>query len=248
MTPPATPRPTPAPEPARIPHVPAPQDPGPRGPAWSRWVGRFLARVVWNTAVTGTEHVPRTGPVLLASNHTGLMDGPVVLGVAPRPVHMMVKESMFAGPLGVILRAAGQIPIDQSNPRAALSSAVSVLGRDGVVGIFPEGSRGRGDLAAARAGVAWLALASGATVVPVAVLGTRRTGEKVSAIPGLRRRLVVEFGPPVVIARAPGVSGKAAVEQGNEQVRQALVAVVASAVGRSAITLPVDGPARTQRG
>lgn len=221
-----------------------PQVPGPRGPAWSRWVGRFLARVVWNTDVVGTEHVPATGPILLASNHTGLMDGPVVLGVAPRPVHMMVKESMFAGPLGVILRAAGQIPVDQDNPRAALSTAVAVLRREGGVGIFPEGNRGRGDVAGARAGVAWLALASGAPVVPVAVLGTRRTGEKVGKIPGLRRRLVVEFGPPVVITRAPGTSGKVALEQGNEQVREALRAVVAAAVGRSGIPLPLDDPNR----
>ncbi len=225
----------------------APRVPGPRGPVWSRWVGRFLARVVWNTDVVGAEHVPATGPVLLAANHTGFMDGPVVMGVAPRPVHMMVKASMFDGALGVILRAAGQIPVDQENPRAALTAAVAVLRRSGGVGIFPEGNRGRGDLAGARAGVAWLALASGAPVVPVAVLGTRRTGEKVSAIPGLRRRLVVQFGPPVVISRAPGTSGKAALEQGNEQVRQALVAVVADAVGRSGITLPVDDPNREGR-
>lgn len=225
----------------------APGVPGPRGPARSRWIGRFMARVLWNTEVLGTEHVPATGPVLLAANHTGLMDGPVVMGVAPRPVHMMVKQSMFDGPLGVILRAAGQIAVDQENPRTALTTAVAVLRRDGAVGIFPEGNRGRGDLAGARAGVAWIALASGAPVVPVAVLGTRRTGEKVSTIPGLRRRLVVEFGPPVVVSRAPGMSGKAALEQGNEQVRQALVAVVARAVGRSGITLPVDDPNREGR-
>ena len=71
--------------------------------------------------------------------------------------------------------------------------------------------------------------------------------EKVGGIPGLRRRLVVEFGPPVVVARASGTSGKAALEQGNEQIRQALVAVVAHAVGRSGIALPVDDPNREGR-
>lgn len=241
MTSPAAPAPGAHPTPA------AHGAPGPRGPAWSRWLGRFLARVVWNTDVVGAEHVPATGAVLLAANHTGFMDGPVVMGVAPRPVHMMVKASMFDGALGVILRAAGQISVDQENPRSALSAAVTVLRRGGGVGIFPEGNRGRGDLAGARAGVAWLALASGAPVVPVAVLGTRRTGEKVGAIPGLRRRLVVQFGPPVVIARAAGTSGKVALERGNEQVRQALVAVVADAVGRSGIPLPVDDPNREGR-
>ena len=221
--------------------------PSPRGPAWSRWIGWFLARVVWNTEVVGAEHVPATGAVLLAANHTGFMDGPVVLGSSPRPVHMMVKKSMFDGALGVILRAAGQIPVDQDNPRSALSAATAVLRRGGGVGIFPEGNRGRGDLVDARAGVAWLALATGAPVVPVAVLGTRRTGETVGSVPGLRRRLVVQFGPPVVLTRTPGTSGKVALEQGNESVRQALVAVVADAVGRSGIALPADDPNREIR-
>lgn len=218
--------------------------PGPRGPAWSRWVGRFLAVVVWRTEVVGAEHVPTTGPVLLAANHTGLVDGPLVLGVAPRPVHMIVKDSLFHGPVGVILRAAGQIPVDRENPRASLTTASAVLRRGGVVGVFPEGNRGRGDLAEARAGVAWLAMASGAVVVPVAVLGTRRTGEKVGVIPGLRRRIVVELGAPVTITREPGTSGREALAQANDQVREAMRAVVASAVGRTGIALPIDSPNR----
>lgn len=78
--------------------------PSPAGPAWSRWVGRFLARVVWSTRVLGTENVPTEGPVVLAANHTGVVDGPIVLGVAPRPLHVLVKEEMFVGPVGWVLR------------------------------------------------------------------------------------------------------------------------------------------------
>jgi 1-acyl-sn-glycerol-3-phosphate acyltransferase len=221
---------------------PARPAPSPSGPDWSRWVGRFLARGVWATEVAGAAHVPATGPVLLAPNHIGLMDGPVVLGVAPRPVHFLVKEAMFTGPLGWVLHRAGQIPVDEDGGRAALVAALEVLRRGGVVGVFPEGARGRGDAASARAGIAWLALNGHAPVVPVAVLGTRRTGEGVGHVPGLRRRLAVEFGEPLVLERPQGTSGRAALEGANEAIRVALSGLVGSAAARTGLALPTDDP------
>jgi 1-acyl-sn-glycerol-3-phosphate acyltransferase len=225
--------------PAGPPHVPSSA-----GPAWSRWVGRFLARVVWATRVEGAENVPAAGPVVLAANHTGVVDGPVVLGVAPRPLHVLVKEEMFVGPVGWVLRTAGQIPVDRAGGRRALATALAVLRRGGAVGVFPEGNRGRGDATSARAGVAWLALNAGACVVPVAVLGTRRTGEGVNRVPGLRRRIVVRFGEPVVVERAPGASGKQALDAANERVRTALAELVADTVASTGVALPLDAPRR----
>jgi 1-acyl-sn-glycerol-3-phosphate acyltransferase len=215
--------------------------PSAAGPRWSRWVGRFLGRVVWDTRVIGADRVPTTGPVILAANHTGVVDGPLVHGVAPRPTHVLVKEEMFSGPLGLVLRAAGQIPVDRDGGRAALAAALTVLRRGDAVGIFPEGNRGRGDASNARAGVAWLAVTSGAPVVPVAVLGTRYTGEPVGHVPGPRRRLVVEFGEPVTLDRAPGTSGRAAVTHANEQLRVALADHVAAVSARTGVPLPGDG-------
>jgi 1-acyl-sn-glycerol-3-phosphate acyltransferase len=218
--------------------------PGPAGPAWSRWFGRFLGRVVWNTRVVGAEHVPTSGPVIIAANHTGLLDGPLLLGVAPRPLHILVKESMFVGPLGWILRASGQIPVDRDSGRAALSAGRAVLRRGGAVGVFPEGTRGRGDFSGTRAGLAWLALNGGAPVVPAAVLGTRRTGRGVNSLPQLRGRLHVEFGEPIVLTRAPGVPGKVATENAAETVRDGLAAHVAAVAEHTGITLPADDPLR----
>lgn len=220
-----------------------PPVPGPGGPRWSRWVGRFLAKVVWRTLVLGTDRVPSTGAVLLAANHTGAIDGPLVHGVAPRGTHFLVKHEMFAalgGLVGLVLRGAGQIPVDRGNGRPALTAALGVLRRGGAVGIFPEGNRGRGDAASARAGVAWLAVTTGAPVVPVAVLGTRRTGESVGHVPGPRRRLVVEFGAPVALDLPPGLSGRAAVSRANEVLRQALAEHVRQLSARTGIPLPDD--------
>ena len=216
--------------------------PGPAGPGWSRWVGRFLARVVWDTRVVGREHVPPTGAVLLAANHLGVVDGPLVHGVVPRGTHVLVKDEMFRGPVGAVLRAAGQIPVDRHGGRPALVAALGVLRRGGAVGIFPEGNRGRGDAANARAGVAWLAVNSGAPVVPVAVLGTRRTGEAVGHLPGLRRRLVVEFGAPVALEPPPGASRREAVAHAHEVLRVVLAEHVRAASERWGMPLPDDGP------
>ncbi|MGV8966619.1 MAG: lysophospholipid acyltransferase family protein [Cellulomonas sp.] len=218
------------------------------GPRWSRWVGHFLAYGVWDTQVTGLSHVPASGPVLYAANHTSVIDGPILVGVTPRPAHVLVKAESFTGPTGVILRAAGQIPVENDGGRLALHSALDVLRRGGVVGVFPEGTRGRGAAANAQAGVAWLALNAPAPVIPVAVLGTRRTGDGVGHVPGLGRCMAVEFGQPLLLGRAPGTSGRAALEAANEAIRVALAALVASAAARTGIALPTDDPLRSGDG
>ncbi len=209
-------------------------------PGWARAIGVTLAHGVWNTRVVGAEHVPATGPVLFAANHTGVVDGPLLAGVTPRRVHILVKQEMFTGPFAGILRRSGQIPVDRSGGRAALATALQVLQRGDAVGVFPEGNRGRGDAASARAGVAWLAVHGQAPVVPVAVLGTRRTGESVGHVPGFRRRLHVEFGEPVHVERAEGVSRREATAAAAEAIRAALSALVADAAARARFTLPAD--------
>lgn len=204
--------------------------------------GRILAHGVWSTQVIGAHHVPSTGPVLLAANHTGVIDGPVLVGASPRPTHMLIKEEMFSGAMGVLLRSLDQIPVDRDNARTALGAGLEVLKRGGVVGIFPEGSRGKGDASDARAGITWLALNGHAPVVPVAVLGTRRTGQGVNHLPRVRQRLVVAFGEPVVVERAAGVPGRQAMAEANDRLRDALALHVAATVTAVGVPLPTDDP------
>lgn len=222
--------------------------PGAIGPGWGRWLGRFFARVVWNTTIVGTERVPRTGPVIVAANHSGWADGPLMIGCTPRGTHILIKIEMFRSPIGWIFRLSGQIPVDRSNGRPALATALKLLERGRVVGIFPEGSRGRGDGTSARAGVAWLAVHSGAPVVPVAMLGTRRTGESTGRIPGLRRRLHVEFGEPLHLTGTEGLSKREAVAAAQVQIQQALARHVRATEERTGLWLPTDDPAERPSG
>lgn len=214
--------------------------PSPAGPSWARWVGRFFGRVVWNARVVGRERVPVQGPVVLAANHVTFIDGPMLIGLAPRPLHIITKQEMFHGPVGTVLTWAGQIPVDRSNGRAALQSALGVLRRGGAVGIFPEGNRGRGTVEGVRAGAAWLGVHGDAAMVPVAIVGTRLTGESLGHIPGLRRRLYVEFGDPI----RPSQDGPTRERIGatSERLRDAMVALVDGAQARSGLALPADDP------
>ena len=88
----------------------------PRGPACCGVMRPIAARVMrlrWPVTVHRAELVPAEGGVILAANHIGLVDGPMLATFAPRPVHALTKQEMFDGRLGGFLRGTGQIPLDR---------------------------------------------------------------------------------------------------------------------------------------
>ena len=86
-------------------------------------MGRLLDHVWWDTEVHGAQNVPADGPVIVASNHTGIVDGPVLHGALPRGSHFLVKQEFFDSRLGFLMTGAGQIPVDRSAGRAALEAS-----------------------------------------------------------------------------------------------------------------------------
>ncbi|UNX56214.1 1-acyl-sn-glycerol-3-phosphate acyltransferase [Georgenia sp. TF02-10] len=208
------------------------------GPVWARQVGRFLDHVWWNTTVHGAEKVPATGPVIIASNHVGIVDGPVVFGALPRGSHFLTKQEFFDSRIGFLMTWAGQIPVDRSSGRAALAVGKALLAEGRVVGIFPEGTRGRGDVSSVRAGVAWLAVNSGAPVVPAACLGTRLPGDSRGKVPRPRSRLHVVFGDPIALDLAPGTSRRDRMAQAMARIGAGLAAHVDHATALTGVPLP----------
>jgi 1-acyl-sn-glycerol-3-phosphate acyltransferase len=193
----------------------------------ARRIGPFVLRPFWKIALHGTEHVPATGPVILAGNHTGFLDGPLLVGLSPRPVHFMVKRELFRGALGSALRWLGQISVDRYGAdRAAIQAALGVLEQGGVLGVFPEGTRSAEDFATMHNGLAYFALRSGAPVVPVACLGSGARGKTIGSLPGLRERLDVVYGPPIDLGRG---TGRKAVAAASEKLRDALRAHIEQA-------------------
>jgi len=164
----------------------------------------FVVRSRWDLHEHGADRVPRTGPVIFAPNHAGWLDGPLLVVTSPRPVHTLTKQEEFEGPMGVLLRIAGQIRLDRFNvDPAAVKACLKVLEGGGAVGVFPEGTRGAGELETVRRGAAYLALVSGAPVVPVTFFGTREPGGRSSSVPAKGARFDVVYGDPVYLDKQP---------------------------------------------
>lgn len=206
--------------------------------AWSRPVGWILDHLVYRTTVTGRSNVPTGGPVIFAANHISFLDGPVMFGAAPRPMHILVKQEMFKGFLGRVLTASGQLPVDRRGDRAALQRCKDVLDAGRCVGILPEGTRGSGAAADINGGVAWLALNSGAPVVPVAVLGTRQGDEHLDFVPRPGRRFHVSFGSALTLAHRAGETGRASMDRAAQDIRAALAGHVQDTIELSGQPLP----------
>jgi 1-acyl-sn-glycerol-3-phosphate acyltransferase len=196
-----------------------------------RTVARLLARACWRVRVTGADRVPAHGPVILAANHMSLLDGPLVYATAPRAVRFLAKRELFVGPLGLLLRSLGQIPVNrQGVDRRALRGSLDVLAGGGSVGIFPEGTRGDGQVDHIHHGVAYLALRSDAVVVPVACLGTRRPDSGLSSVAGFRRPVAVTFGVPFRVTASGDPSARRVVASAATEIHARLRAHVHEAV------------------
>ncbi|VXB63843.1 1-acyl-sn-glycerol-3-phosphate acyltransferase [Arthrobacter sp. 9V] len=207
---------------------------------WSRPVGWFLDHFLYRTIVAGKSNVPAAGPVVFAANHISFLDGPVMFGASPRAMHILVKKEMFKGFLGSVLRGSGQIPVDRSGDRTALHLGKKLLDAGRCVGILPEGTRGSGSAENISNGVAWLALNSGATVIPVAILGTRQGDEHRDHIPKPRRKLHVSFGEPITVKRRKGEPGRVSMDRAAAEIREALAGHVQDAIRATGQDLPLE--------
>jgi 1-acyl-sn-glycerol-3-phosphate acyltransferase len=204
--------------------------------------GRFVLdgviRVWWDLEVHGAENVPRTGPVVMAANHVGWLDGPLLAICAPRPVHALTKMEMFSHGMGAFLVAVGQIPLDRFHVDVnAIRVAVKALEEGMCVGVFPEGTRGAGDMASPRAGAAYLSLVTGAPVVPVAFLGTRMPGTD-RTLPPRGTRLAMTFGEPVDLGTRPWPRTQQDMADAAGRVTDAILQTIQIAEKETGMTLP----------
>jgi 1-acyl-sn-glycerol-3-phosphate acyltransferase len=188
--------------------------------ALGRFVVAPLARVVYRPHVEGRAGVPKSGPVIFASNHLSFIDSIAIPVAAPRPVHFLAKSSYFdgSGPAGWLSRqfftAIGAVPVQRGAGQAALDALEqqrTLLAQGNAVALYPEGTRSLdGRLYKGRTGVAFLALQTGAPVVPVGLIGTDKVMPVGATMPSLTHRVTVRFGEPLDLAHhGPATSGRA---------------------------------------
>ncbi|GAA5037130.1 lysophospholipid acyltransferase family protein [Actinopolymorpha pittospori] len=173
-----------------------------------------LLKTVFRPWVEGLENVPREGPAILVSNHLSFSDSVWLPLVVPRRITFPAKIEYFIGTgikgrlTALFFRGIGQVPIDRAGGRAsqiALDAGLRILQRGDLFGIYPEGTRSPdGRLYKGKTGVARLALASGAPVLPVAMIGTDKMQPPGKALPKLMRP-GVRIGKPLDFSRYEGM-------------------------------------------
>jgi 1-acyl-sn-glycerol-3-phosphate acyltransferase len=172
--------------------------------------------------VEGLDYVPRSGPMILASNHLAVADSFYLPLVVSRRITFLAKAEYFTGTglKGWFQRwfytAAGQVPIDRTDAdsaQSALTTAERIVTEGKLLGMYPEGTRSPdGRLYKGKTGLARLALETGVPVIPVAMIGT-----DVVNPPGSKMwrfgRVQVKFGKPMDFSRFDGLAGNRFIER-----------------------------------
>jgi 1-acyl-sn-glycerol-3-phosphate acyltransferase len=191
------------------------------GPALQRAIrlalkllARLAARALLRLCLNGVDNIPLSGAVLFTMNHLGGADPVLVLGFAPRDLDIVGKSEIMRWPIfNWLARAYGMLPVRRGEPdRATLNAALRVLQSGRALLIAPEGRESHsGALEEAKGGAAFIALHSGAPIVPVAITGTA-WARVVPAWRRLRRPCVtLTFGRPYTFS--PGTQRREAADQ-----------------------------------
>ena len=191
------------------------------------WLLSFLiARTYFRTRIRGGEHVPATGPFILAPVHRSNLDTPLVGAATRRRLRFMGKESMWKRRWSAwYLTAAGGFPVERATAdRSALNACLDVLKRGEPLVLFPEGTRQSGlEVREMFDGAAWLACRAQCPLVPVGIGGSEAAMGKGMKFPK-PRRLAYIVGEPLV-PPPPTESGRTsrrAVRELTEQLRERL--------------------------
>jgi len=142
---------------------------------WATWVVvRLAATLLFRLRVTGQHHIPKTGGVLIASNHASYLDIPILGCGMPRRASYMGRLDLFSGPVGWLMRHLGWIPIRRERvDRGGFEEAINRIKAGGAVIIYPEGGRTEdGRLQPGKPGVGMIVAATGCPVIPAYLGGT----------------------------------------------------------------------------
>jgi len=207
---------------------------------WLIWqIVRLYAGFWCRVRRSGACTVPRTGPVILAANHTSGVDPLVILGTCThRVVSFIVERQYYDAPLaGWFMRLARCIPVDRENPgRSFLANSLRLLKEGGCLGIFPQGTYVPADEPEpeAKSGVGALALRTGAMVIPCHISGTRYAYSPFVSL-FRRHRVRVRYGKPVDLSAFRGrARDKDAPQEASGAIMAAIRALGMETDGRDA--------------
>ncbi len=182
------------------------------------WLMKYVAigpilKAVFRPWIVGRRNIPATGAAILASNHLSVSDSVFLPLMIDRPMTFLAKSDYFTGrglkgwATRVFMKATGQIPIDRSvgqASEASLNTALQVLGRGDLLGIYPEGTRSPdGRLYRGRTGIARMVLEAKVPVIPVVMVDTEQIMPIGRTIPRIGRVGMI-IGEPLDFSRFTG--------------------------------------------
>lgn len=169
----------------------------------------ILFRPYYRIKMEGKENIPKTGPVIICSNHISNLDPPIVGVTSPRTIYFMAKEELFKNKIiGGILKRVHAFPVKRGmRDRQALRDGLAVLKEGQTLGLFPEGTRSKtGEIGKGLAGAGFFAMKSNATIIPCAIVGPYKPFTP----------LKVVYGKPVMIEKL--VKEKASAQEVTDKI------------------------------
>ena len=171
----------------------------------------ILFKLLYRPKIVGTENIKSSGGIILAGNHNNNLDGAILISSTKRNIHFLAKIELFKGMKKYFFDNLGLIPVDRSKRNhKALEVAYEYLKNEKVIGIFPEGTFGRGKILPFKLGAIKMAYETGCEIVPFAITGDFKMFSK---------NLKIEFGKPIKIKNND-------LEKENEKLRNTVVGMV----------------------
>ena len=149
----------------------------------------FLFKILFRPTIKEIDNIPNDASCVLAGNHTKWLDPIMLVAISKRQVHFLAKKSLFKGPIGLIVKGMGAIPVDRSiHDKNALNNAINELNNNCVIGIFPEGTINKGNNLTLpfKIGAVKMAHDTNSYLVPFIITGKYKL---------FRKKITVEFLP-----------------------------------------------------
>lgn len=153
----------------------------------TRPIIKFLIKIVFRPKYIGLNNIPKHKKVVLAGNHTNILDPLLIMSCTDRTVHFLAKDELYKGIKGIIFKHMGIIPVNRKiHDKDALKKAKDVLNQEKVIGIFPEGTinKTKDTVMPFKIGAVKMAHDTNAPIVPFTIKGKYKI---------LRKNISIEF-------------------------------------------------------
>ena len=171
----------------------------------------FLFKILYRPKIIGRENIPKNGRIILAGNHTHNLDCAMLISSTKRNIHFLAKSELFKGFKKILFSNMGLIPVNRKiKDHNVLINAYNYLENEKVIGIFPEGTFGKGKILPFKIGAVKMAYETKTDIIPFSITGTYKMFSK---------DLKIVFGKPIKVKSND-------LDKENEKLRNIVVKMV----------------------